>query len=472
MELMNLQKEAVVANKILMALEDERHEVWFVGGCIRDALMERPVSDIDIASSASWQDVARICEARGMSAHETGTRHGTVTIVAEGIPFEVTTFRADSPTSKDARHPDSVEFVSTIEEDLLRRDFTVNAMAWHPKHGLIDPFGGRDDIAKGIIRAVGNPRKRFQEDALRILRGCRFASELGFRIDNETYQAMLSNKCLLSKVSIERTCHELDRFLLGEYVHDALMETVDIISFVLPELVAMKGFEQHTKYHIYDVLEHTAYAVQLAPRTRLLRWCALCHDMGKPASSFFDSEGVEHFYGHASVSAKLARGIAERLMMSNSFKTKLVSLIKAHSTKYEESSKAVRRAIMRDAAGDPELFRDLLQFKRADILAHAPEYHHEVAHIDQVEKVLDDVIASNEVFNIKALAINGHDMLQLGLQGPLIGTALRSALDAVIEGVVPNEKQSLLDYVTSLRQSNGATDAESASCTTSSRKEL
>lgn len=436
---------------VMRALEAAGHEAYFVGGCVRDSIMCRPVSDVDIATSARWEETAAACEACGMRAHETGVKHGTVTIVVKGEEgpqaFEVTTYRVDSKTSSDSRHPDSVRFVSSIDEDLARRDFTMNAMAWHPECGLVDPYGGRRDIAAGVIRVVGDPNQRFREDALRILRACRFDSQLGFRIDGATYEAMLSHKSFLGNVSTERITHELDLLLLGEHVHDALMHTVDVLSFVLPELAAMKNCRQPTKYHCFDVLEHTAWAVQNAAPERLVRWAALCHDMGKPACMFFDGDGVVHFYGHAAVSAKLARGMMDRLLMSPAFKDDLCAMVLNHSDKVASTPRSVKRALGK-VSGDVDLFRSLLALKRADILAHAPEYRGQAACMDEIEATLDELLAKGEAFAIRHLAIDGRDVMAFGVtKGPEVGRVLQAALDAVVNEAVANEREALLEYV-------------------------
>lgn len=466
----NVQKNTFdfpdAAWSVLRAIEDAGHEAWFVGGCVRDSLMGRHANDVDIATSAHWKETAAACEAKGMHAHETGVKHGTVTIVvpangrrvdsADGNDsaasngpqaFEVTTYRHDSATSSDSRHPDSVEFVRSIEEDLRRRDFTMNAMAWHPERGLLDPHEGRADIERGVIRVVGDPSKRFAEDALRILRACRFASQLGFVIDGDTYEAMLSHKHLLARVSTERVTHELDRLLLGEHVHDALMRTVDVLAFVLPELVAMKGCEQRTKYHCYDVLEHTAWAVQEAEPSRLVRWAALFHDMGKPSSAFFDAEGSEHFYGHAKVSARMARGIMDRLGMGGAFKESVCTMVLEHSDKCHDTPRSVKRALAK-VGGDVELFRSLLALKRADMLAHAPEYRSQAEVTFRIERTLEGILAAEEAFSTRHLKIDGNDVKAAGVpEGPGVGKVLQKALEAVIDGDVANEREDLLALV-------------------------
>lgn len=269
------------ARTVIQLLEDAGFEAWCVGGFVRDAVMGRPAHDVDLASNASWQQLKALCDSARIPVREIGVKHGTLTVLLEGEALEVTTYRIDGAYS-DGRHPDQVSAARNIEEDLKRRDFTINAMAYHPERGLLDPFGGQCDIEAGVIRTVGNPRERFKEDALRILRACRFVSQLGFQMNEATFQAALSQKSLLGGVAMERMRDEMERFLLGAHVHDALLGTVDILAFPFPELVAMKGCQQHTPYHIYDVLEHTAWAVQNIAADPILRWTMLFHDMGKP----------------------------------------------------------------------------------------------------------------------------------------------------------------------------------------------
>ena len=430
----------------LRVLEQGGFEAWLVGGCVRDALLGRPCSDIDIASDAHWQDVERLFEERGFATHQTGVAHGTLTVVVNGQPFEITTYRCDG-AYKDSRHPDSVRFVSNIEEDLARRDFTINAMAYHPEHGLIDPYGGKDDLAHGVIRAVGDPKKRFDEDALRILRACRFSAQLGFEIENDTYKGMVYNKGLLYKVSAERIVHELDRLLMGGYAGQALVNTVDALCAVLPELVAMKGFDQHTPYHIYDVLEHTAHVVDGVPPYRLVRWAALFHDMGKPACFFSDDDGTGHFYGHANVSVFLAKGIMSRLKMSPAFASRVLTLVKRHDEVVEPTPRAVKRMLAR-LGGDTELFSALCDLKRGDARGQAPRCAERIGVADELERVLGEIQAKGDAFSLKDLAVNGRDAIALGIeQGPAVGATLERALSAVIDEKVPNKREALLAFL-------------------------
>ncbi len=439
------------ASDLIDLLENAEYEAWCVGGFVRDALLNHVDNDVDIATDAPWQDVQKLCEDAGLHTHETGVKHGTLTVVFpdhDNATIEVTTYRADGNYG-DSRHPDSVSFVHSIEEDLARRDFTINALAYHPTRGILDPYNGVADLRKGIIRTVGEPKKRFSEDALRILRACRFVSQLGFSLDSEVYDAMVSKKSLLRKVSVERITDELDRFLLGTYVFDALMSCVDVLSFAVPELVAMKGCEQKTKYHIYDVLEHTAHVIEHTPPQRVVRWAALCHDMGKPAAAFFDEKGVEHFYGHAHISCTLARGLLGRLNMSRSFRNKVYTLVKYHDETVDPTPRSVKRALAW-LDSDTDLFLSLCDIKKADALSQAPFCADRAVLADELKEILSEVLANNEAFSVKDLAINGNDLKAQGIEaGSAIGQLLTRALEAVIAEKVPNEKDALLDYVLS-----------------------
>ena len=429
----------------LDVLESAGHEAWCVGGCVRDAIIGRPVNDYDIATSASWQETELVMHAAGFAVHRTGVKHGTVTVSRDGHAIEITTYRADGDYS-DGRHPDSVEFVNCIEEDLARRDFTINAMAYHPKRGILDCYGGRRDLDRGVIRVVGDARKRFSEDGLRILRGCRFASQLGFFLEPQTKQAMWSHKMRLAKVSKERITHELTELLMGNHVHDALMESIDIISAVLPEIVAMKGFDQHTPYHIYDVWEHTAWVVQRSSRTRLARWAALFHDSGKPGAFFMDGDRG-HFFGHPRLSVDVARAALARLTFSPAFVDDVLTLVRIHDRSIAATPRSVKRALA-EMEGDVELFRTLIGLKRADALAQSELSAPRVQLAGDLERVLDEVLAAEDAFTVKQLAIDGRDVIEAGIpEGPAVGAALEAALDAVIDEQLPNDRAALLEFI-------------------------
>lgn len=435
------------ALRLLRTLEQAGFEAWFVGGFVRDSLLGNPVADVDIACSARWEQTENACSAAGMHVHQTGIKHGTLTVVCQNETFEVTTYRIDGAYS-DARHPDSVQFGCSIEEDLARRDFTINAMAYHPDRGILDPFGGRNDASARIIRTVGDPRLRFDEDALRILRACRFSSQLGFPIDKDTFDAMLAKKSLLLKVSAERIASELEKLLLGAHATETILETVDVLSAVLPELVAMKGFNQCTPYHAYDVLEHTARAVGAAPASPLVRWAALFHDMGKPGAFFKEASGRGHFYGHAKISVSLARGVMNRLKLPPALCSRVLQLIERHDDVIEPTPKAVRRLLAR-MEGDVDQFRALCALKKADANAQAPEYAEErIRRADELLRILDDILQADDAFTLRRLAVNGNDAQRAGIpQGPEIGAALRSALDAVIDERIPNDYEELMAFL-------------------------
>lgn len=433
------------ATRALGLLEAAGFESWCVGGCVRDALLGREVNDFDIATAASWEDTERVLAEGGFAIHRTGTAHGTVTAVLAGEALEITTYRADGAYA-DGRHPDGVTFVKSIEEDLARRDFTVNALAFHPERGFFDCMGGLDDLQTGVIRAVGDPGKRFSEDGLRILRGCRFASQLGFSIEPETLQAMKASKKMLSCVSAERITHELDGLLLGDHVHDALVECVDVLVGALPEAAACRGFEQHTPYHIYDVWEHTAWVVQRVPATRRVRWAALFHDIGKPAACFFEGDRA-HFYGHPEISARLAEAAMKRLLMAPRFMADVLKLVRLHDREISATPRSVRRALA-SLEGDVELFRDLVSLKRADALAQSELSRPRLRAADDIERILEDLLSADAAFSVKQLAIDGNDVIAHGVPaGPLVGSVLDAALEAVMDEKLANERDALISFI-------------------------
>ncbi len=432
-------------SRALNGLERAGFEAWCVGGCVRDAILGRQVNDYDIATNALWAETERVLRNEGFAIHRTGTAHGTVTASIDGYALEITTYRSEGSYS-DGRHPDTVDFVRSIEEDLARRDFTINALAYHPNRGLLDCHGGLMDLQEKTIRVVGDGRERFSEDALRILRACRFCAQLGFTIEPNTLQALVENKMRILGVSSERITHELQELLLGEYVHDALLECVDVLGAIMPELAACKGFDQHTPYHIYDVLEHTAWVVQRVPAKPLVRWAALFHDLGKPGAFFMDGQRA-HFYGHPRLSEILARDIMERLCLSPRFKQQVLMLVRIHERTIPARARNVKRTLA-SMDGNVDLFRALCQLKRADALAqsHLSEPRIQLAH--DLERVLDEVIEQNAAFTVRQLAITGDDVINLGIPaGPAVGEALNAALDAVIDEHLPNERKALLQFV-------------------------
>ncbi len=434
------------AQRVIDVLEQGGCEVWTVGGFVRDALLGRPCHDIDLTTDAHWPQVKELCEAAGLHTFETGVEHGTLTVTCQDDVFEVTTFRTDG-TYSDARHPDQVAFVGSIDEDLARRDFTINAMAYRPRSGLRDPFGGAADLESSIIRAVGDPETRFGEDALRILRAIRFSSQLGFEIETATMQGMRARQGLLDEIAAERIEHELEGLLLGDHVCTAIMSCEDVLAQVLPELEPMRGLDQRTPYHIYDVLEHTAHVVQNTPAYPLVRWAALFHDMGKPATFFTDEDGIGHFYGHPAISVEIARSIMRRLKMSPRFAHDVLALVAHHDEQVEPTPRAVKRMLQK-LDGRPDLFRALCDLKRADALSQAPGCRGRVKLACDLDDCLTAIMAEHQAFRLSDLAIDGNDVMALGVEpGPRVGALLHAALDAVIDEKAANDREALTTFV-------------------------
>lgn len=439
---------------VLDALEDAGYEAWCVGGFVRDALLGRPAADVDVATSARWTEVRDLFTARGCAVIETGAKHGTVTVRSAGHNVEVTTYRSDG-SYRDGRHPDAVSFVSTIEEDLARRDFTMNALAYHPQRGLLDPYGGARDIAAGSVRAVGDPDARLREDALRVLRAVRFVSQLGFSVEPATEAALRRQAGGMRALSGERVSHELDGILLGACPHRALTAYADVLAAVLPELEPLRGFEQHSPYHCYDVLEHTAWAVERTKRDALVRWAALLHDLGKPSCFTIDEAGVGHFYGHPQRSVELARGVLRRLHKSARFSADVLALVGAHDVDVVPTPRAVKR-LLRRLDGRPELVRAFCELRRGDARAQSERARWKVEQADDVERTLDALLAEGVAFCVRDLSIGGRDVMALGVPpGPLVGAALEAALDAVVDERVPNEARALRAFVRSWAEGAG-----------------
>lgn len=431
------------AAQVLRTLESNGFEAWCVGGCVRDSLLGRTPQDWDAATSALPEQVMELF---GGQARPTGLRHGTVTVRSGGQNVEVTTFRTDG-TYRDGRRPDSVTFTRSLREDLSRRDFTVNAMAADVRGALSDPFGGRDDLRAGILRCVGRAEDRLAEDALRILRGLRFCAVLGLSAEPETDRGLRSCRSLLNKIAAERVRVELDGLLCGPAAARVLRAYPEVVGTVLPELLPMVGFDQRSRYHCYDVWEHTLHALENAPPDRLVRWAVLLHDAGKPRCFTQDERGG-HFYGHPAVSARMADEVTGRLRFDAASRQAVVTLVEWHDRDIPRTEKGVRRALMR--LGETRL-RQLLAVKRADNLGQAPEYHGRQAELDRGEEILNALLRENACFSLRDLAVNGRDLLALGFRGAALGAALERLLLAVVDGEVPNERAGLLEMAKLLK---------------------
>ena len=427
---------------IIDALEKNGHDAYVVGGCVRDSLAGNAPKDWDICTSALPEQTMECFE--GCPVFGTGLQHGTVTLISNHKPYEITTFRHDGDYS-DNRRPDTVEFVKELKEDMARRDFTINAMAFNPGVGVIDLFGGKEDLRNGIIKCVGDASGRFQEDALRIIRAMRFASELGFSIDDDTARAMLEKKALLRNIAVERIAAELDKLIVGMKASETISRHISVITEVIPELIPTIGFEQNNPYHCFDVFAHTMKSVDSSPKDVVIRLTMLFHDIAKP-QCYTEKDGVGHFYGHPKVSSEIARQILSRLKYDNDTKFAVTQLVFYHDTDIDQNSRNVKRWLNR--IGEERL-RQLLLVKRSDAIAQSPEFaNQKLAELENIEHIIDKVIAEQHCFSLKGLAVDGKDLIAAGIpEGAKIGAILKTLVDAVIEEQVENDKDKLMDMV-------------------------
>ena len=435
---MNWPREVLT---LLNELEQAGFEAWAVGGCVRDRLLGRTPADWDLCTNARPEDLRRIFAGRPLVL--TGVKHGTVGVAAGGGVYEITTYRTEKDY-RDRRHPSQVHFVDRLEEDLARRDFTVNAMACHPRRGLRDPFGGRGDLRGQQIRCVGDAKTRFSEDALRILRGLRLAAQLDFSIEDETLAAMTACRSLLTRISAERLYGELTRLLCGPAAGRVLAGCGDILVPVIPELAPCIGLEQHSIHHDRDVYGHMAAAVAFAPADPNVRWAAFRHDVGKPGCLSLDAEGAGHFYGHNERGAQLVQKILTRLHAPKSRIARVSQLVRMHDMALPATPQGVRRWLRRlDETG----LMQLAALRRADLTAHActPWVKQRLAQLDAFVETARAQLAAGACYRLDMLAVNGRDVIEAGaVPGPEVGRVLNALLDSVIDGEVPNERDALL----------------------------
>lgn len=428
------------AARVIAALETAGFEAWCVGGCVRDSLLGKIPADWDVATSARPEEILACFPGRPVM--EVGRRHGTIGIVTEKGLVEVTTYRIDGDYT-DCRRPVQVRFTRRLEEDLSRRDFTVNAMACHPVRGIQDPLGGQEDLRRGLLRCVGSPPARFQEDALRILRCLRFAAVLGFQIEPETRRAALECRKLLREISGERIRQELTKLLCGSRMGPVLEENAPVIFAALPELEPLYGCGQENPYHQYDCWEHTVHTAEAVPAEPVLRWAALLHDCGKPSAKTYDSQGMAHFYGHAEAGASLAGELLARLRFPRREREEIMLLVERHGEILPMGEKRVKRLL---GALGPKKFWELLALVRGDISAQADWAAAErLPLLDQAEARARDILAQDSCLTVKDLAVNGRDLMDLGCRpGPALGKTLKSLLEEVLSGELANEKPGLL----------------------------
>lgn len=422
-------------------LESRGFEAFAVGGCVRDSLLGKIPTDYDVTTSAFPEEMKEVF--KNEKIIETGIKHGTLTVIIGTYPIEITTFRIDKDYS-DHRRPDSVEFTRSLREDLARRDFTVNALAYNSKTGIVDLFGGISDLEKGVIRCVGEPDKRFDEDALRIMRALRFSSVLGFEIEEKTALSISKNRKLLKKVSAERLSSELKKLLCGKNAAKILLEHSETVSVLIPELSVLKNFDQHHFRHHLDALEHTAAVLENVPPKTVLRLAALFHDIAKPLCQSFDENKTAHYYGHAPLGAKIAEDVLFRLKFDNETIRSVSELILHHEDRFEASPKPIKRLLGKIG---PESYKNLLCLMEADDLGKRPEYQESQSFFDRYRKIAAEILEKDECFSLKNLAVNGKDLIESGISpGPEMGKILDILLEKVVEEELPNDKNSLLSF--------------------------
>jgi tRNA nucleotidyltransferase (CCA-adding enzyme) len=428
------------AQEIIEKLEKAGHSAYIVGGCVRDAVLGNAPHDYDLCTSATPEQMKDIL--KDHTTYDTGLKHGTITVAGDSDMYEVTTYRIDGEY-EDNRHPTSVQFVDKVELDLSRRDFTMNAMAYNHESGLVDPYGGLVDIKNKLIRCVGNANDRFQEDALRILRAIRFASRFGFDIEAETEKAIHKNKHLLVNVSEERKTSEFCKILTNADAN-LLMKYRDVFAEFIPEIKPMFDFNQRTRWHKYDVYAHTVHAVEHAPKDDLVvRLTMFFHDIGKPETFTIDDKGNGHFYGHPLISEEITEKVMRRMKFDNATLKSVLQLVENHDNRVSVSEKGARK-LLRDFG--EEQAKRLLIVQECDKSAQADiaDVQKGFDEINEIRQHLDEAIKTNACCTLKDLAINGNDLMGLGMKGVIIGKTLNKLLDIVIKSPSRNEKETLL----------------------------
>lgn len=435
-------KTKIPYEKIINKLKENGFEAYPVGGCVRDSLLDLEISDVDITSNARPEEIEKVFSSSKLI--DIGKKFGTIKIIDFGYEFEVTTFRAES-AYRDRRHPEKISFADNIYDDLKRRDFTINAMAFD-RGELIDPFGGRLDLEKKIIRAVGDAKERIDEDLLRSMRAVRFASRLGFTIEESLMEAIRAKACEINLISKERIGEELSKILISDRPSYGirLLDVAGIISEILPELYKTKGFDQHSSYHQYDVYEHSLHVLANTSKDLVTRFAALYHDVGKIDTFFLDERGEGRFFGHQKLSDQMLKKRLRALKFSNKFIEDASMLVARHmdcSNPY--SKKSIRKLLRR--MGEVNL-RRLFDLQRADIRA---TNHPDTSNIDLGEELLCEVLADDLPKKRSDLAINGSDLLALGYpQGKIIGELLSKIEEEILEEKLKNEKSAIVEFLT------------------------
>ncbi len=429
-----------VALDLIRIMNGAGFEAYVVGGAVRNKLLNVPVSDYDITTNALPEQIKNLFKDYPLVVN--GVKHGTVGVIIDKQVYEITTYRKDGEY-KGHRRPLNVEFVPSLKEDLKRRDFTVNAMAYGLDGEIIDYFGGVDDLKKGVIRTVGNPDERFTEDALRILRAVRFAAVYGFEIEENTLAAMKRCKCYLKDVSCERIFNELNLAVCGKYCAHAIYSAKEVVFEVIGELKPTDGFCQYSYSHDYDVFNHTLLAMKLCKeRKPSVMWALLLHDVGKPFCLTFDKNGIGHTKGHMELSRKIAEPVLTRLKFSNQLKHDVLQIIGDHDLDISKSKYDVKKYVSKNGLS---LTYDLYYHKVADNLAHSSYGTRRFTkEVKQLKYYLDEIVFNGEITNIKDLAISGNDLASLNLVGAEISEMKQALLDLVLKGQIENDKSCLI----------------------------
>ncbi|MCM1165758.1 MAG: HD domain-containing protein [Lachnospiraceae bacterium] len=430
--------------EMLERLERAGFSAFVVGGCVRDALMGMQPRDYDITTSALPRETERVFS--DCRVIETGVKHGTVTVLYKGQSVEITTFRVDGEYA-DGRHPSSVTFSREVGDDLSRRDFTMNGIAYSPKTGVIDPFGGAGDIGSRMIRCIGDPGRRFSEDALRILRALRFSATLGFAVEKQTADTITARAKDLHKVSAERVFSELKLLLCGSGVKRVLLEFPSVFAEIMPPLAEQIGYEQGSRYHDSTLYEHTARAVEAAPAEPALRLAMLLHDTGKPFCRTVGEDGECHYYGHAEKSREIADGLLRTLKCDNVLRERVCAIIKRHDMPAEPSRRIVKRRLSQYGS---ELFRDIMCAQIADSSAQSALGRPRIENAKKCLETAEEIISAKPCLTLKELAVSGRDLKDMVPPSPLMGRVLSELLAEVVAEKLPNEKNALLERAKAL----------------------
>ena len=431
----------------VLLLKDSGFEAFLIGGSVRDFIMGLPIGDIDITTNATPTQVKNVF--KDFRVIETGIKHGTVTVLIDNEPLEITTYRSEG-TYSDNRHPDSVTFSKTLSDDVVRRDFTMNAIAFDFSNGFCDLVNGIEDIKNETIRCIGDSETRFREDALRILRALRFSSVLGFNIDENTKVAIHKCKDLLNNISAERIREEFTKLICGKNAYNVLQEFPDVIAVFIPEIKPCINFKQQNRHHCYDVYTHILKSVEKSSPDTVIRLALFFHDIAKPLVAHFDEKGEQHYYGHPKRSAEITEKILTRLRFDNDTKNKVVTLVAFHDSpimvnnSVSPDKKRLKKIMSQIGV---ELIFPLIEIKYCDNSAQNPEYYRGDDFYKETKSIIDEIITEKECFSVKDLAVNGNDLIELGITGKKIGETLNFLLDLVINEKIKNNSEDILSYL-------------------------